>query len=276
MHYIRKRIEKFCYKHPNFGIPRLMLIIIVGMAACYVISMMDRTGTFFSYLVFRPDLILRGQVWRLLSWLLIPQSSRFWVFVELYFYYFLAGTLEGTWGSGRFTCFYFLGVLFSVVFGFLIYFITGNPYYGSFTPYYLNMSMFFAFATLYPEQRMLLIFIIPIKVKWLAIFDAVVIFAPAILAGLSGYWYVLLLPLAAVLNYIFFCWPEIERVLNFKRAQTNTIPFKQAARQYQRQQAKTKENYRRKCAVCGRTDTDYPQLEFRFCSRCQGYHCFCS
>ena len=29
------------------------------------------------------------------------------------------------------------------------------------------------------------------------------------------------------------------------------------------------------CTICGKTDTSHPDLEFRYCSRCQGYHCYC-
>ena len=276
---LRKQVDKFCYRHPNFGIPKLMLILCIGTALVYLISLMDTTGTFQTFLYFYPSKILHGEIWRLISWLILPDASSLWLLIALYFYYFIGNTLEGAWGAGRFTAFYFLGVIFNVIMGFAVYFI------GHVTilldPYYLNMSMFFAFATLFPEQRVLFLFFIPIKVKWLAIVDAVMIFLPAIVRAVTGSWLVALLPLTAIINYLVFCGNDLLTAFNRTGSRAShmgrTIEFKQAARQVKRETAAAeKAGYRHECSVCGRTDTDNPNLEFRYCSRCVGYHCFCS
>ena len=277
MNYLRKQVEKFCYRHPRFGIPKLMLWLSIATAAVYVISLMDRSGIFQSLLYFYPSRILRGEVWRLISWIILPSSGSIWLLISLYFYYFIGSTLENVWGAGRFTVFYILGVLLHIVLGFAVYFISGITLL--LHPYYLNMSMFFAFAVLFPEQRVLLFFILPIKVKWLAVADAVIIFLPAIREAVSGDWLVLLMPIVSVISFLVFCGEDLAAMLHRSRAGrvSNVISFKKAAKSAGNEVGHTPSgNYRHKCSVCGRTDTDHPELEFRYCSLCQGYHCFCS
>ena len=277
MNHLRKQVERFCYRHPRFGIPKLMLWLSIATAAVYLISLMDRSGVFQTLLFFYPSRILRGEVWRLISWIILPSSGSLWLLISLYFYYFIGSTLEKVWGAGRFTVFYLLGVFLHIVLGFAVYFISGITLL--LHPYYLNMSMFFAFAVLFPEQRVLLFFVIPIKVKWLAVADAVIIFLPPIRQAILGDWLVLFMPLVSVVSFLVFCGQDLAAMLRRSRAGrvSNVISFKEAARSAGNRKAQAApENYRHKCSVCGRTDTDYPDLEFRYCSLCQGYHCFCS
>lgn len=268
-----KRVDLFCYKHPRFGIPNLMLYIVIGTLIVWLFSAMDTTRLFTSFLTFNPAAVLHGQVWRLITFIFIPQSSGIWLLLFLYFYYFIGSTLEREWGSGRFTIYYLMGILLTVIYGFIVYFVTGRPF--TLTSNYINLSMFFAFATLYPEQRVLLFYIIPIKIKWLAIVDALY-FVYDIFSMLgAGYGMISFLPLVAVLNYFIFCGDTLFRAVRpaSRKQRESTINFKRAAQQIRHEQ-RTR-GYTRKCEVCGRTDTDYPDLEFRYCSRCKGIHCFC-
>lgn len=270
-----RAIERFCYKHPRFGITKLMLYITVGSAIVYIFGMMDTTGTLTYFLTFDPNYILRGQVWRLITWVFISDGSNI-IFeaIILYFYYFIGSTLEAQWGTGRFTIYYLLGVALNIVFGFAVWAFLGSSFTfisGAFTSYYLNLSMFFAFAALFPEHRVLVFFIIPVKIKWLALIDA---------AFFIYYIVVLpfpmnLLPVVAILNFLIFCADDLLHYLRplKARASPNTINFKRAARKVRQQQSS--QPYRHKCAVCGKTDAEYPNMEFRYCSRCEGYHCFC-
>lgn len=268
-----KRVDLFCYKHPRFGIPNLMLYIVIGTLIVWLFSAMDTTRLFTSFLTFNPAAVLHGQVWRLITFIFIPQSSGIWLLLFLYFYYFIGSTLEREWGSGRFTIYYLMGILLTVIYGFIVYFVTGRPF--TLTSNYINLSMFFAFATLYPEQRVLLFYIIPIKIKWLAIVDALY-FVYDIFSMLGAdYGMISFLPLVAVLNYFIFCGDTLFRAVRpaSRKQRESTINFKRAAQQIRHEQ-RTR-GYTRKCEVCGRTDTDYPDLEFRYCSRCKGVHCFC-
>ena len=268
-----KRVDLFCYKHPRFGIRNLMLFIVIGTLIVWLFSAMDTTRLFTSFLTFNPAAVLHGQVWRLITFIFIPQSSGIWLLLFLYFYYFIGSTLEREWGSGRFTIYYLMGILLTVIYGFIVYFVTGRPF--TLTSNYINLSMFFAFATLYPEQRVLVFYIIPVKIKWLAIVDALYFLYDIFSMLGAGYGMISFLPLVAVLNYFIFCGDTLFRAVRpmSRKQRESTINFKRAAQQIRHEQ-RTR-GYTRKCEVCGRTDTDYPDLEFRYCSRCKGVHCFC-
>ena len=266
---IMRRIDRFCITHPRFGIPNLILYVVIGNAVVWLFGMMDRSGVLLGLLRFNAELIFtKGEIWRLLTFIIVPSGGGGLFFLlMLYFYYFIGNTLERQWGAGKFTIYYLSGMLFNIIFGILIWLITGSSI--PVTSEYLNLSMFFAFATLYPETMVLLFFIIPIKIKWLAYVDA----AFFVLEMIMNPFPVNLLPLVAILNYFMFCGGWLFDMIRPANKRNNTIDFKKAAKKYNRDQAK--KPYTRKCEVCGKTDRDYPDLEFRFCSRCGGYHCFC-
>ena len=271
---LSRAIEKFCYRHKRFGIPRLMLIIVIVSAAVYLIHMMDSTMTLLSLLAFYPAAILRGEVWRLFTWIFIPlYDNVLFTALMLYFYYFIGSTLEREWGMPKFTIYYLFGILLNIVYGFACTYISG--YVPFLTPGFLNLSMFFAFAALFPDQRIMLFFIIPVKIKWLALIDAAFFVYSIVVVLVTGHIIDALLPLIALLNFFLICGYDLRRYLRPIKARSSpqAINFKKAAKRAQREQSGTE--YRRKCAVCGRTDTAFPDLEFRYCSRCNGYHCFC-
>lgn len=266
-----RAINRFCLKHPRFGISNLMMYVIVGNVLVYLIYMMDTTHTFMSYLYFNSDLILQGQIWRLFTFLFIPNNTSLFTFaISLYFYYFIGSTLERYWGTAKFTIYYLFGALFTMLYGTVMSFVYGGQYL-LIDAYYLNMSMFFAFAVLFPETRVLLFFIIPIKIKWLAILDAV-LFGVGIIANPFPEN---LVPVIAIANFLlFFSRDFIDTFYSTRRAHSKqAINFRKAAKHAKLEMDSAP--HRHKCAVCGRTDVSNPDLEFRYCSRCQGYHCFC-
>ena len=259
------RIERFCYHHPNFGIRNLMMYISIANVAFWVLGAINRP--FLSYLSFDAAAILHGQVWRLVTFMLYPPSTGLLAFIAFYFYYWIGSTLEQYWGSGQFTIYFFSGVILTILYGFLIYFITGSNV--RLDSQYIYLSMFFSFAALFPDMQVLFMFLIPIKMKYLAIVDAV-FFA---LAVITNPFPVNLLPVVAVLNFFLFCGGDLLGRVRPNRASRSTVNFRKESRRIRREQQSRL--YTHKCAVCGRTDVDYPNLEFRYCSRCQGYHCFC-
>ena len=276
MRSLMKKIDIFCYKHPRFGIPNLMLYVVVGNAIVWLFTMLTSLGgsgvSILEYLYFSPYHILRGQVWRLVTFIIIPNSTSILALIFFYFYYMIGRTVEAEWGAGKFTIYFFSGVLLTVLYGFFIYFVFHINM--AVSAEYIYLSLFFSFATLHPDMQVLLFFIIPLKIKWLAIVDAL-FFAYAVV---TSYFPANLLPIIAVLNYLIFCGGDlldaIRRLLGGTRKQRqNTVNFKNEVRRMQYEQKQ--KPYTRRCEVCGRTDTDYPDLEFRYCSRCQGYHCFC-
>lgn len=264
-----KKIDLFCYKHPRFGIPNLMLYIVIGNVAIWLFSMMDTSGLLISSLSFSPYHILHGQIWRLVTFALIPNSTGFLALIMFYFYYMIGNTLENQWGTAKFTIYFLTGMVLTIVYGFVIYFVTGANcrVYAD----YIYLSMFFSFATLFPDMTVLLFFIIPIKIKWLAILDAVYF----VIGVIQTPFPLNLLPVVAVLNYLIFCGGWLFDMLSPKKVSSKGKPidFKKEVRRINREQKN--KPYNHKCAVCGRTDADYPNLEFRYCSKCAGYHCFC-
>lgn len=269
MNALSRKLDRFCYKHPRFGIHNLMLWIVIGNAIVYLLAMIDRTGLFTSYLVFSPQLILQGQIWRLITFVFFPVSGNlFLTAISLYFYYFIGNTLEREWGTPRFTIFYLSGVLLHIAAGMLVTLLSGSSAIGL-SAHYLNLSMFFAFASLYPNMQVLLFFVIPIKIKWLAWLDAAYFLLDIIRLSPAVYK---LIPVIAMLNYLLFFGGDLIQMARHAlgRRPSKTIHFRSAAKA-----AKEHKGYLHKCAVCGKTDTDYPDMEFRYCSKCNGYYCYC-
>lgn len=280
MRSLNNKIDRFCLTHPRFGIPRLMLYIVIGNVIVYLFGLMDTTNTLYSLLYFDPALFCRGQIWRLVTFVLVPTNTSgiLWLAISLYFYYFIGSALEQAWGSGKFTIYYIGGILLTALYSLILYWVFGMRVIVSAS--YLNLSLFFAFATLWPEQRVLLFFIIPVKMKWLAWVDAAFFLFSIVGLLLQGQVALALVPVVAMLTYLVFCGEWLfdmlrpGRVKGRVRQKARTVQFKQAARKIRHEQQT--QGYTRKCAVCGRTDTDNPGLEFRYCSRCAGYHCFCA
>ena len=262
---LRRKIEQFCYRHPNFGIPNLMRYIVIANVVFWLFNAVN--PMIMPYLLFNPALILRGQIWRLISFVFIPPSTGVLAFIAFYFYYWIGSTLENQWGTGQFTIYFFTGVILTALYGFLIYFITGRSM--SLSSTYIYLSMFFSFAALFPDMQVLFLFFIPVKMKYLALVDA----AFFLLSVITTPFPENLLPVVAVLNFLIFCGGELKNMLPRKKSK-GTINFKRESARIRREQADRL--YTHKCAVCGRTDVDHPELEFRYCSRCVGYHCFCS
>ena len=193
----RQKIERFCYRHPNFGIPNLMRYLTIANVVFWVMNMINRP--FLSYMLFNPALIQRGQVWRLVSFLFVPPSTGVLALLVFYFYYWIGSTLEKQWGTGQFTIYFFTGVVLTVLYGFLIYWITGKAV--TLDSSYLYLSMFFSFAALFPDMQVLFMFFIPVKMKYLAIVDA----AFFLYAMVTTPFPANLVPLVAVLNFLIFC-----------------------------------------------------------------------
>ena len=272
---IRDAVDRFCARHPNFGIPRLMLYVVAGNVIVYLLALFTsaKNPAALSFLTFNLSGLLRGEVWRIITFIFFPMnSSPFFMLLSLYFYYWIGSTLEREWGTARFTFYYVSGVILTVIGAVIASLITGDYGLTLAGTHFVNLSLFLAFAVLFPDVQVMLFFIIPIKMKWLAIIDGVYYALVVISSLTTGDWTGVVLPIAALLNFLLFVWPELKRLVGIQRHHNSrqSVNFRQAVRQQQQQKG-----YRHKCAVCGRTDADYPDLQFRYCSKCAGYHCFC-
>ena len=262
-------LDKMERRFGRYAIRNLTMYLLAGYAIGYLLSFtMPQLLTYFTL---EPALILKGQVWRLLSWVIIPPNDNiiFVIFMML-LYYSLGNTLESYWGAFRYNVYIFSGILFTVIGAFIVNgLIGGITGFGSlYSTYYINMSIFLACASIMPDYQLLLYGIIPIKMKWLAVLDVVLLAVDAVQGGLI----IRIVIIASLLNFIifFFC----------NRNLRGHSP-KQAARRkkFQKQISRPQNQYaggaKHRCAVCGRTELDNPTLEFRFCSKCSGNYEYC-
>lgn len=185
-------LNKLERKIGRFAIPNLMFMIIVGQFTVFAASMLFPQLNIQGFLSLDKNAIFEGQVWRLLSFIFIPPPSGiiFMIF-SLYFYYLIGTSLENQWGSFKFNIYYLTGMIGII----LASFITGNG-----TNIFLNYSLFFAFAVFYPEFQVNLFFILPIKIKYLALLDALFFVYSFIIGG----WVIRLSIIASLLNFILF------------------------------------------------------------------------
>ena len=258
-------IDRFCAKHPRFGIPNLAMYIAIGQVIVGVLSLLPPLRNLLSLLVFSRMAILHGEVWRLATFVFVPTTANpFYLLLGCYVIYWTGQMLEREWGTSKFTLFYLCGVLWSILGGLIL---------GLADIYYIHLSFFLVIATMYSEMQVLFMFVLPIKMKWLALLDVALI----LLQGLESGPYVVLLALPSFINYFIFTWPFWSVKLGFMRRQADpqVINFKRARKQAEKKARETG-GYLHKCAVCGVTDQDDPSLEFRYCSKCDGYYCYCA
>ena len=265
MHFLNKMERKF----GRFAIQGLMKYIILFYVAGYLIEFLAPQA--YSFLTLEPFLIFHyGQVWRLVSWVLIPPPTGNFIFaiIMIILYYQLGTALERTWGAFRFNLYIFGGMIFTVLGALLLFVIYGvnTPISmgSSFSTYYINMTIFLAFAMCYPDMRIMLYFIIPIKMKWMAGIYAALIIYEMIISSWGGRVAII----ASVLNFLIFFF----MTRNYRSVSPKEVHRK---RTYRRQVQQPKGVTRHKCAICGRTELDDPNLEFRFCSKCNGNYEYC-
>lgn len=249
-------IDKLEKRFNRYAIPNLMLYIVSITGFVYLVSnLLDQSGIFLDKLTLYPEAIMRGEVWRLITYIFIPPASSpiFIVFI-LYFYYIIGISLEHEWGSFRFNLYYLLGMVGTTIAALIT---------GSATSVYLNLSLFLAFAYIYPNFEMLLFFILPIKVKYLAYFEWVFIIITIVTQPIPYK----AAAIASLINYFIFFGNDI-----FKNARNKNIAYNSKNKFKSKIDIKPLSH---KCTVCGITPEDDPNMEFRYCSECEGLKCYC-
>ncbi|MDO4344145.1 MAG: hypothetical protein Q4C50_05010 [Eubacteriales bacterium] len=272
-----KWINKLERKYGRYAIHNLSAYIIALYAAGYLMLLF--TPEIMNYLTLEPYRILQGQVWRLVSWLLVPpQNLNLFTIIMLYFYYSVGNTLEQTWGAFRYNLYIFSGILFTVLGAFILYGIFRVVYPGviptmgyAFSTYYISTSILLAFTATYPNTQVLLYFFIPIKMKWIGLIYGVQILYSFIVNSWAGRAVIL----ASLLNFIVFFLGTRNLKRYSPKEQKRRHEFKKAAAQSAGQPTAKGPTARHKCAVCGRTELDGENLEFRFCTKCEGNYEYC-
>lgn len=275
-------------KFGKYAITNLSLYIIAAYAIGYVLRF---TGSM-DFITLNPYYIAHGQIWRLITWILVPPSNfDLFTIIMLFFYYQIGNTLELTWGAFRYNLYIFSGVLFSVLGAVILYYVTianglepmiaGLIVSNGFSTYYINMSIFLAFAAVYPNIQVLLFFVIPVRMKWLGIIDAVLLGYTFIASGPAVKFAVVM----SMLNFIVFFLgtrnynrinpKQVHRRNQFRRA-TSAARSSSASFSGFNKASGPSGITKHKCAICGRTEKDSESLEFRFCSKCNGNYEYCS
>ena len=282
MKHLRTRFERFCYANRHKGIPNLMLYIAVGTAIVYLVGQMAGNYALYAALCFHRESILHGQLWRLITYPLTygtGNSNLILIAISLLCYYSLGRAMENIWGTLKFNLYYFSGMIlmdiYCLIFG------------GQADVTYLNLSLFLSYATLYPDTHFLLFFFIPVKAWIFALFNLTIVILDLVTMAFPNN----LFSVISLANYFLFFGSDVLNVIplawrtNFRRMlrrtkhsgskaeQPKVIPFH--AGSYEASTAKPKAPYTHRCTICGRTDISNPELEFRYCSRCNGYYCYC-
>lgn len=270
-------LNKMERKIGKYAIPNLMIYLIAAYCIGFVIYTVN--PNFMLMLTLSPYHILHGQVWRLITWILMPTDTRvFSLLIMALLYYQLGSALERSWGTFRFNVYIFGGMLFTVIGAFILYGIYAAAGTGSletislissltFTTNYINLTIFLAFAVMYPEMQILLFFIIPVKMKWMAVVYAVLIAINLILTSWGGRIAIIM----SILNFLIF----FLSTRNYRRVSPKEIHRKQVFKAQMKEPRRGSMVTKHKCAVCGRTELDDPNLEFRFCSKCDGNYEYC-
>ncbi|MBQ7680015.1 MAG: hypothetical protein IJT34_09230 [Butyrivibrio sp.] len=299
-------MDKLEKKYGKYAIRNLTGILIICYAVGYILRFAG--GGLLDYLTLNPVAILHGQVWRLVSWILIPptESNLFFALIMLYFYYSIGTTMEHVWGEFRYNVYIFGGMLLMILAAFLATLVLWMTYGGTygmdvveqlaqqispfFSTYYINMSILLAFAATFPDNVVLFMFIIPLKMKWLGIFYGLWLVYEAVSSVFNGMFYIFFAIAASLLNFALFYVTSGRGMRlrpksmgssgssRFGTAQRMAGARTAAGRTGQQQSPKIVPHRgvtKHKCAICGKTEVDDPNLEFRFCSKCNGNYEYC-
>lgn len=281
-------LDKLERKFGRYAIHNLMYYIIGLYALGYVINIFA-PEIYVSYLSLDPMAILHGQIWRIVTFIIYPPSKGLFFFlISMYLYYSIGQVLEHQWGAFRFNLYFFTGVLLHVAAAFICQYVFGVNLGVAFGTYYLNYSLFFAFAATYPDMQFLLFYIIPIKAKWLGILNGI-FFGVTIVAGfLAGTGILSYRMILSLLNVGIVAHPAYSVMALVSLGNFLIFFFgMRSIRRYSPKEIHRRRTYTRsvqqgqksasthKCAVCGRTEKDGEDLVFRFCSKCNGNYEYC-
>lgn len=246
-------LDKLERRFGHIAVPGLIRIIVILNAVAFVLLYLN--PHWIGALVLSPSRIMHGEIWRLVSYLLIPpDTDPWWLLFALYFLWLIGDGLEQEWGAFRLNVFYLCGMIASTLVAFFIV-------RGSVTNFFLNLSVFLAFATVLPDFELLVFFILPVKVKWLGLLTAAFIGAQVVLSGFPDN----LVPIVSLGNYALFFGPHFfqtarnRRETSRRRAQFKAASFDDTV------------ETRHRCTVCGRTELDDSELEFRVADDDQEY-----
>lgn len=250
-----KILDRLERKIGRFAVPNLTIYLIAGQSFFYLMYLtgkLDRGATYYS-----GSRLLSGEWWRLFTIPFDPpQQSLIFALFAWYFFYLMGSALEEQWGEFRYNVYVLIGCLLTIAASLLA------PQYPV-SNTFLGGSLFLAFASLFPDYQILLFFILPVRVKWLALLTALAYAYQFIF----GDWGTRLFIVAALANYLLFFARDL--ALNLRHGRRQLV--KKGSRLAE---AKTKRAIHR-CTTCGITDQTHPDMDFRYCPQCDGQYGYC-
>lgn len=310
-------LDKLEKKIGKYAIKNLIYYVLGGYAVGYILLLLNERTGLYSYITLDPAMVMQGQVWRIFTWIFtVPQSLSLWVIFMFMLYYFIGRSLEATIGTFRYNVYIFSGWFFMTLGAMIVYWVTAAIFGESgaisidASTYYINLTSFLAFAVLYPDYKIFLFGLIPLKMKWLAIFDVVYmgfeIFAYIFSLTSDGqsvmeqYYSIdmtyyraqiyaeIFSIIVSMLNFLIFFLTNRKLRHRTPQQMYRRAQFRRSYNQGQKENRGgsegTRKSYRpdtgagsviHRCAVCGRTSADHPELTFRYCSKCNGNHEYC-
>lgn len=201
MYYRQGLLQKLDRKFGKFAIRNLMMILVGAMGIVYVMDLMFTSSmgaSLWSRLIFDRFAIMNGEVWRVVTFLFLPPSSSgiIWTLISLYFYWFVGTSLEEHWGAFGFNAYYLLGAVGAIASGLVTGYATNT---------YINLTLFIAFAILYPHYEFRLFFFIPIEARWFALADVILL----VWMFIDSAWPGRIALIAALINLFIFFTPHL-------------------------------------------------------------------
>lgn len=248
-----KLMNKLEKKLGRFAIKRLTLVIIFGQIALFFAlraGWLKQGDIYISY-----AMIKNGEIWRTFLYIFLPPSNNpVWVMFSWYIFYLMGSNLEDSWGELHYNIYILISIILTNFVALFFGYTIG-------TNIYLQSSIFLAFAFLNPDFKLMLFFVIPLKIKWIALFTWLT-YLYTVVFGSSGEK---LLIVASLINFAIFFYKDIYYKLRHKKT-----AIKQDLEQ-------KKEDLKpiHKCATCGITEKDAPYMDFRYCSLCEPVSCYC-
>ncbi len=270
-----KLIDKLERKFGRYAVSGLMKYIVIIEIIGAFIGIVNPV-IYYKYFALDFSAVFSGQIWRLVTFVFCPELTSLNVFeilmfaIMVYLYYAIGNSLEHMWGSFRFNVYYLSGLFLNIIAGLIMYIFTSySLWLVGFE--YINMSLLLAFACMYPNQEFYLYFLLPVKAKWIGILDAVLLSVQIIQYIAIGTLLAYAMAFAIVIsmaNFLLFFFGFFK-----KGAYKN---MKRKAKFRKEVTPKVMPIFRHRCAICGRTERDNPDLEFRFCTKCNGNYEYCS
>lgn len=236
------------------ALPNVTLYLIMGQVLVFGLIMLGQLDG--SAFMLMAGLVLEGEIWRVVTFLFLPPIVMHPIFMAFawYLFYLMGTSLEEQWGTFRYNLFLAVGFLATLLAAFVAPWTVA-------TNAFLLGSVFLAFAFLNPNFELMLFLILPVKIKWLAL----VMWAFYGIAFLTGSWGDRAMVLASVANFTLFFGRDI---VNNVKAWRRRTAF------HAERDAEADEPFHR-CHTCGATDKSHPDMQFRYCSKCEGDHAYC-